>query len=162
MPDADHLQVSVTNLLGQRVAFYENSLVAGNHSFVFYPGADKYYILSATTNGLVRAIKMVSISNHSRKTGSLVYQGSEEILMEYKTTQDINGFGYSLGDQLRYTGIAKSPSEIIGSDVILDTIGADKTYTFEITNGVPCIGEPTVMYDRKTIQYCAYRFPLLV
>ena len=149
MPNADQLQVSVTNLLGQRVAFYENSLAAGIHSFVFNPGADKYYILTATANGMVRAIKMVSLSKHAQKAGSLVYLGSEEVQVEYKSTQDINGFGYSLGDQLRYTGIAKSPSEITGSDVILDTPGNNKTYQFEITNGIPCIGEPTVIYEGK-------------
>ena len=149
MPNADQLQVSVTNLMGQRVALYENSLAAGIHSFVFNPGADKYYVLTAAANGMVRAIKMVSLSKHSQKTGSLVYLGSEEIQVEVKSTRDINGFGFSLGDQLRYTGIAKSPANVTGSDVILDTPGADKTYLFEITDGIPCIGEPTVMYEGK-------------
>ena len=144
MPEADHLQLSVTNLLGQKVASYENSLAAGNHSFAFNPGADKYYILSATANCMVRAIKMVSLSNHSQKTGSLVYQGSEEIRVDHKSTLDINDFGYSLGDELRFTGYANTSPNINGSGWILDTPGADETYLFEIMTGVPCSGEPYV------------------
>ncbi len=65
LPEADHLQVSVINLLGQKVAFFEKSLDAGNHSFVFYPGDDKYYILTATANGLTKTIKMVNLNNYS-------------------------------------------------------------------------------------------------
>ena len=65
LPEADHLQVSVVNLLGQKVAFFERSVDAGSHSFVFYPGDDRYYILTATANGLTKTIKMVSLNNHS-------------------------------------------------------------------------------------------------
>ncbi len=150
LPEADRLQVSVINLLGQKVAFFERSLDAGSHSFVFYPGDDKYYILSATANGLTKTIKMVSLDNHSSKQVSLNYRGADETQAEYKSSQDISDFGYSLGDQLRFIGYTKTPALINGSDIIEDAPLGNQTYTFEIIEGIPCPGTPTVTYEGQT------------
>jgi uncharacterized protein (TIGR02145 family) len=152
LTEADDLQVIVRNLLGQNVAFFENSMEAGNHSFVFYPGDDKYYILTATANGLTKTIKMVSLNNQSSKKVMLNYQGLNKIVQEYKTTQDTNDFGFSLGDQLRFTGFAKNPSDIAGSDVIEATPAGNEEYVFEIVEGIPCPGTPTITFEGQT--YC--------
>jgi uncharacterized protein (TIGR02145 family) len=150
LPEADHLQVSVINLLGQKVAFFERSLDAGNHSFVFYPGDDQYYIFTATANGLTKSIKMVSLNNHSAKQVLLNYQGQDETVPGNKSTQETNDFGYSLGDQLQYTGFAKNPSDIVGSDVIEATPEGNENYVFEIIEGIPCPGTPTLTYEGQT------------
>ncbi len=150
LPEADHLQVSVVNLLGQKVAFFENSLDAGNHSFVFYPGEDRYYFLTATANGLTKTIKMVSLNNHSGKYCSLSYVGTVETPDEYKSIQETYDFGYSLGDLLRFTGFAKNPSDIMGSDVIDATPAGNEEYMFEIIEGIPCPGAPAVTYEGQT------------
>ncbi len=150
LTETDHLQVDVINILGQKVAFFENSLDAGNHSFVFYPGDDKYYILTATANGLAKTIKMVSLDNYANRTSSLSYQGPGETLAGYKSSQETNDFGYSMGDQLRFTGFAKNPSEITGSDVIETDPEGNENYVFEIIEGIPCPGIPTVTYEGQT------------
>jgi uncharacterized protein (TIGR02145 family) len=150
LPEADHLQVSVTNLLGQKVAFFERSLDAGSHSFVFYPGDDKYYILTATANGLTETIKMVSLNNHFGTSSSLSYKGADETHAGYKFSQDINDFGYSLGDQLRFIGYTKTPALINGSDVIEDAPQSNQTYIFEVVEGIPCPGSPAVIYEGQT------------
>ena len=147
LPETDHLQVSVVNLLGQKVAFFERSMDAGSHSFVFYPGDDKYYILTATANGLTKTIKMVSLNSNSGKSCSLSYQGPDETQAGYKSSQDISDFGYSLGDQLRFTGFAENSLDIIGSDVIEATPISNENYVFEIIEGIPCPGTPTVTYE---------------
>jgi hypothetical protein len=61
LPGSDHLRVSVTNLFGQRVALFEQKLEAGSHSFIFYPGNDRYYVLSATVPGAMDVIKMINL-----------------------------------------------------------------------------------------------------
>jgi uncharacterized protein (TIGR02145 family) len=147
LPEADHLQVSVLNLLGQKVAFFESSLDAGNHSFVFYPGDGKYYILNATANGLKKTIKMVSLNNYSGKYCSLSYVGTVETEDEHKSIQETNDFGYSLGDQLLFIGFAKNPSDIVGSDVIKSTPTASENYLFEIIEGLPCPNTPLLTYQ---------------
>jgi uncharacterized protein (TIGR02145 family) len=150
MPEAGHLQVSVLNLLGQKVAFFEKSLSAGNHSFVFYPGDEKQYLLAATVNGATKSIKMVYINHHSCKSAQLIYQGSGAIQTGLKSSLGINGFGFSFGDQLRFIGYAGTPSDIGGSDVIEATPVGNENYLFKIVEGLPCHGKPTVTYEGKT------------
>jgi uncharacterized protein (TIGR02145 family) len=147
LPEADHLQVSVINLLGQKVAFFEHSLDAGNHSFVFYPGDDKYYILTATANGLRKTIKMVSMNNHLTKQVLLRYQGLKEDQVGYKNIQDINDFSYSLGDSLIFIGYGNTPELINGSDVICISPNNSQEYSFQILEGLPCVGTPFVIYE---------------
>jgi len=147
LPEADHLHLSVINLLGQKVAIFENSLDAGNYSFVFYPGEDRSYILTATVNGLTKTIKMVSINNHSAKQLSLNYKGAVETHARNKSSLDINDFVYTLGDHLRFIGFAKNISDIVGSDVIEDAPTSNEFYEFTIIEGIPCPDIPLIYYE---------------
>jgi len=150
LPKDDHLQVSVMNLLGQKLAYFEKSLNAGNHSFIFYPGDEKQYFLSATARGITKAIKMLSINSNSRKSALLIYQGIDETPDGFKSGKGIDGFGYSLGDQLRFIGYARTLSNIAGSDVIEAAPEGNEDYGFEIIEGLPCTGITTVTYEGKT------------
>lgn len=150
LPQSDRLQLTVSNLLGQKVASYENSMVAGNHSFVFYPGDDKYYFLSASSNGLIKAIKMVNLNNHSGKSCSLSYQVPDKPQSGFKSTMDINDFGFSLGDLLRFTGFALNPWNISSSDVIEATPAGNENYVFDMSEGIPCPGLPAIVYEGQT------------
>lgn len=147
LPKAYYLQVSVVNLLGQKVAFFENSMDGGNHSFVFYPGDDRYYILTATASGLTKTIKMVSLNNYTGKYCSLSYVGAVETPDEYKSIQETNDFGYALGDQLLFICYAQNPSNIIGSDVFEVTPTGNEEYIFDIIEGIPCQSSPTITYE---------------
>jgi uncharacterized protein (TIGR02145 family) len=149
-PEAGPLLVSVTNLTGQKLAFYENSLPAGRHEFVFHPGNDRFFILSATFGGVTKAIKMLNLGNNPGKTNSLIYQGRDESQPGQKSGRAITGFVYSPGDQLRFIGYAGTPSEIPGSDVIEDTPDGNENYVFEIIEGLPCPGTPVVTYEGQT------------
>jgi uncharacterized protein (TIGR02145 family) len=93
---------------------------------------------------------MLSQNNHSSERASLIYQGSDETQAEYKSSQDINDFVYSFGDQLRFIGFAKNPSEIAGSDIIEATPAGNENYVFEIIEGIPCPGTPNVTYEGQT------------
>ncbi len=48
---------------------------------------------------------------------------------------------------MRYTGFALTVNDVNGSDVLEDTPTASKDYEFEITEGIPCPGIPTLTYE---------------
>ena len=150
LPQKDNLQINVINLLGQKVAFYENTLESGIHSFTFYPGNEKNYILTASLKGVTKSIRMVCLNNNSGKRCSLIYTGNDKALPGYKSGTDINEFGFSLGDSLMFIGFAETPALINGSDVITDAPQSNQTYTFEILEGIPCLAAPIVAYEGQT------------
>ena len=55
-----------------------------------------------------------------------------------------------MGDQLRFTGFAKNPSDITGTDVIEATPAGNEEFVFEIIEGIPCPRTPTVTYEGQT------------
>ena len=73
LPEDDFLQVSVFNALGKQVATFENKLNRGHHSFIFYPGKERNYFLTAKVKGVTRSIKMVNVNNHPGGDCKLVY-----------------------------------------------------------------------------------------
>jgi uncharacterized protein (TIGR02145 family) len=142
LPGSDHLRVSVTNLFGQRVALFEQKLKAGSHSFIFYPGNDRYYVLSATTNGEMDAIKMINLGGQTSQSVSLHYQGVVESGSNYKAAFESKEFSFSMGDTLRFTGYANTPTFSLGSSEIEDVPMENQTYTFNIVEGIRCPGQP--------------------
>jgi uncharacterized protein (TIGR02145 family) len=150
LPGADQLQIRVCNLLGNTVACFENTLESGIHTFNFYNGIDRNYILSASAGGTVKSIKMAGLTNSGGKSCSLNYAGKEETSYGYKSQKSVNIFGFAPGDSLRFICFANTTSFIAGSDVKGDIPQSDITYTFEILEGIPCTGVPEVVYEGKT------------
>jgi uncharacterized protein (TIGR02145 family) len=138
------IELTVRNIMGQNIAFHAGTFEAGTHRFTFYPGNDRFYLLSAFFNEETKSIKM--ISNGSTQTGkvSLEYSGTEQSHPAYKDKSQKGGFVFSLGDQLRFTGYATTPILNIGNDEIEDTPEENQTYTFNIIEGIRCPGGTTV------------------
>lgn len=152
LPQDDHMQISVFNLLGQTVARFENTLAGGIHAFDFYNGIDKNYILSVSAGGKIKSIKMAGLKGSTDKSCALVYSGKEKALSGYKSQKGINDFQFSPGDSLRFICYAKTTALVNGSDVIVDIPQSNNTYTFEILEGIPCQGIPEVIYQEKTYE----------
>lgn len=150
LPQKDNLQINVINLLGQKVAFYENTLESGIHSFTFYPGNEKNYMLTASLKGVTKSIRMICLNNNSGKRCSVIYTGNDKALPGYKSGTDINEFGFSLGDSLMFIGFAETPALINGSDVITDAPESNQNYTFEILEGIHCLAAPIETYEGQT------------
>ena len=147
LPEKDKLKISVCNILGQEVAFYENYLGSGRHSFTFNPGNEKNYFLTASAGGFTQSIKMVSPGKHSGNKCNLAYTGMDYALPVYKSQKNINGFEYGLGDTLRFIAYAQTPDMVNASKVVEDAPTSSKTYDFDVLEGVPCPGNPTVHYE---------------
>ena len=140
----DHIKISILDILGREVAFFENTLISGNHSFTFYPGKEKYYLFTAKGNSESKTIKMVNINSNNKIQCKLVYNGFDNNIISFKSQKAINNFVFNPGDDLQYIGYAKTIEEITGSDVIKDAPQNNKIYIFEIIEGIPCPGTPTV------------------
>ena len=147
LPEKDHIIIRIQNLIGQEVSYYESTLSQGNHIFTFYPGNQDYYILTVYASSGTRSIKMVNINTNGIKQCNFVYSGFNQNQVVSKSVASTLDFVFSLGDQLRYIGYAKTTEQIAGADVIEDAPQMDESYEFEISEGMPCQDELYVMYE---------------
>jgi uncharacterized protein (TIGR02145 family) len=141
----DHLKFGVYNLIGQQVAFYDKTLSEGQHSFTFYPGKDKYYLLTVIGNNATKAIKMVSLNSRGDGNCRIVFSRNEDNPANTKALKDINSFGFNLGDELKFIGYTA-----LGQSVIADSPSGNKSYEFQFAMNIPCLGTPTLTYEGQT------------
>ena len=148
-PEKEYIEINILDIWGVKVASFENTLNQGNHSFTFYPGKEKYYLFSVTGKYTSNTIKMLNMNSNPAFTTQckMIYNGYDENKVTYKSQKAINNFVFALGDQLRFTGYAKTVNEVNGSSVIEDTPQNNEMYEFDITEGIPCPGVPTVTYE---------------
>ena len=57
LPEMETIKITVRDILGGELAQYENTLKRGNHSFAFYSGNEKYYLLTVTGKQTIKTIK---------------------------------------------------------------------------------------------------------
>jgi hypothetical protein len=127
LPKKEYIEICVFDILGQKVAFYENTLNSGNHSITFYPGKDKYYLFTVKTNKATKTIKMVSLNiNHDQKC-KIVYNGYEPEAFGYKNQQTVNSFVFSLGDEFIFVGYS-----YLGESGMIDSISNSKSMSFSL------------------------------
>ena len=151
LPDKEHIEITIRGVLGGEVAFYETTLNRGNHSFAFYSGNEKYYLFTVSGKQSSKTIKMLNANGNPTNRGKckIVYNKYENYVIGFKSIEAMNNFVFNIGDQLRYTGYAKTVNEVNGSDVIEDAPQTNEIYEFDITEGIPCPGIPTVTYAEQ-------------
>ena len=147
--ERDIIKISIFDMLGHEVANFSNTLDAGNQSFTFYAGKEKYYLFTATSSRGTQSIKMMNLSN-SETQAKLVYQGIDGNTSSLKSQKAVSDFVFSLGDQLRFIGYAATLAGIHGSDVMEDEPQSSEVYQFAIIEGIPCPGIPNVIYEGQT------------
>ena len=145
VPEKDKVGISVTDVRGRSLLISDWQLDKGYHLFYFTPGETGLLFLTATWKGIYSTIKMLSESaaNHGNK---LTYTGFEGTGLKLKSDKQALGFVFNPGDSLIYIGYAKTLASINGSDVLEDRPQSNKTYLFEIVEGIPCPGIPAVNY----------------
>jgi uncharacterized protein (TIGR02145 family) len=149
LPEKEHIIITIRDILGREAAYYKNTLKRGNHTFTLYPGNEKYYLFTVAGKQTSKTIKMLKTNGNPTFGGEckIVYTAYDETPINFKSQKAINNFGFALGDELRYTGYANTVYEVKGSDVIEDAPETNEIYEFDITEGVPCPGIPTVAYE---------------
>lgn len=147
LPDKKKLSITIMDNMGRAMAQYENTLNPGNHFFDIYSDKEKQYIFSAKTSSGIQSIKMISLNAGEQTNCKLTYIGQDGAPGNLKIEKAISDFAFNLGDQLRYTGYAMTINKVKGSDVVEDVPQTDEIYKFEITEGIPCPGKPTINYE---------------
>ena len=141
LPAKEDITISVQDILGRELVQYENTLKQGNHSFAFYSGNEKYYLLTVSGMQTSKTIKMIN-ANSSTTTGNIckiVYNNYENNVNGIKSQSAINSFVYDLEDELKYFAWSE-----FGEMLIIDTPSEDKTYTFQFVEWPTCPGMPFV------------------
>ena len=101
----EHINITVRDIVGREMAHYKNTLKRGNHTFAFYSGNQKYYLLTVTGKQTSKTIKMLNSNINTAYAGKckIAYNGYEDNMIGFKSHKAINGFGFSIGDELKYT-----------------------------------------------------------
>jgi uncharacterized protein (TIGR02145 family) len=146
LPEKENIKIAGRDILGRELVHYENILNRGNHTFSFYAGGESFYLLTVTGNKTSRSIKMLNAGNitSNGEKCKLVYTGYNENVSCYKSQKALNDFVFSLGNELQYTGYAKTMDGIAGNAVIDDSPTTNTNYEFAIIKGLRCPGNPTI------------------
>lgn len=141
LPEKEHIKISVRDILGRELTHYEKKLNPGNHSFAFYPGNQKYYLLTVTGKQTSQTIKMLNINNNTTFKGKckIVYNKYKDNSNDSKSREAINNFRFNLGDKLKFTAFTD-----VEETEITDIPSDSQTYTFQFDGWTPCPGIPTV------------------
>jgi len=152
LPEKEFINITIRDILGREVARFKNMLDRGDHTFTFYPGNGIYYLLTVTGKQTSKTIKMLNAGNDpsSNQQCRIAYTDFNEISSTLKSQKATNDFCFNIGDSLRFTGYCKITPAIYGTDVIGDVPEINTLYTFNVIEGIPCPGTPTVTYEGQT------------
>jgi len=150
LPEKDDITIAIRDVMGREIANYASTLNRGSHTFTFYPGNEKYYLLTARGTQTSSTIKMLHLNNNSSDGKKCKIEYTWHNANNFKFQTAINDFVFAPGNELRYIGYAKTINTVNGSDVIEDAPEVNTSYEFEITEGIPCLETPTVFYEGQT------------
>ena len=143
VPDKDKVSMIITDILGKVILKSDRVLDQGTHYLRITPGGAYLYFFTAYWRGSTSSsIKILHVPVGSNLAASMEYLGSEITTPQLKVMEDIQGFTYTLGDELLYIGYADTLES-----GILDTPEESQTYTFHFATNIPCPGTPTVEYE---------------
>lgn len=137
LSESKKLQLTVSDVNG-RVHLKEHyDLQKGEHSFSFFPGSERLYLLRVQTDEDCQTIKIFNGSDLAG-TCSLAHNIDLVPRSNLKSVDNITSFIYNSGDKLKVTA-----SSNLGNRTITCTPQNDQTYYFSYT-GNTCPGVPTV------------------
>jgi uncharacterized protein (TIGR02145 family) len=143
IPRCGAVELTVSNLMGHRVAFNSLRLDSGKHHFIFYPGDEGMYILSVRYENEFQSVRMMTTDSAPYKQCILQYMGNQESPV-HKSEQAITSFEYVPGDQLLFVGYHTADES-----GILDSPVESKDYQFQFATNIPCPEMDSVYYDGK-------------
>jgi uncharacterized protein (TIGR02145 family) len=142
IPEKDKVDLTITDLIGRQVIHTERMLDKGYHSFRFTPGIGNLFFFIAQWKGHSSSIKVLHSASDSHLTGSLEYIGNDNSLPQLKTTEAVQNFSFTLGDELLYIGYFNTLQS-----GMLDSPATSETFIFQFATNIPCPGTPTVEYE---------------
>ena len=140
LPEKDEIKITVRDILGRDLAYYENTFQRGNHTFAFDSDNQKYYLLTITGRKTSQTIKMLNSGSRAAngEKCQIEYTGTDGNASVFKSQNAMNDFGFNLGDELKFTAYALTANAKLGSAVIVDAPEVSKIYEFDILGGLRC------------------------
>ena len=142
IPEKDKVDLTITDMIGRQFIHAGRVLDKGYHSFRFTPGFGNLFFFTAVWKGHSSSIKVLHSASDSHLAGSLEYIGSDNSSPQLKTTESVQNFSFTLGDELLYIGY----SDTLHSGM-LDSPATSETFIFQFATNIPCPGTPTVNYE---------------
>ncbi len=138
--ETEDVSIVLRNILGEQLAYYKNTLMHGNHSFIIYPGSERFYLLTLTGKHTSKTIKLLNANGNSTngEKSRIVYNGFNDNSIRYKSENAINSFGFALGDELKYIAYSN-----MGESSIVDSPTENQIYVFQYSSN-PCPDFPNV------------------
>lgn len=144
----DHISITISDIAGRAVSFYEQNLGSGFHTFTFIPGNAKAYFCHVSGTHQSKSIKMLHTGKESMNIScKLIYNAESKPPLSLKMHKGFSGFTFLPGDTMKYTGYAMTPNSLLQQDNITDIPLGDTFYRFQITEGIPCPGIPEIVYE---------------
>lgn len=143
LPERDWLTLFISNLAGQKLSEYSGILNEGTNTFVFIPGSEKVYLLTAVFKDQIRTIRMLAAGKGSN-THCRLYFGTHTQISEEKSSAFESYFDYDPGDELLFIGY--SGNEESG---FTDSPIENSDYTFQFATNIPCPGLDSIYYENK-------------
>jgi len=134
------LNVTIFNILGKKVAGFNQDLESAIHSFSFIPEGKGCYFLTINFLAHTQTIKMIS-RNSGKFDSKFDYLGMKSSFSNYKNQESVKDLPYDIGDQLLYVGYTE-----LGESGMSDTPESDSEYILQFATNIPCIDEATVDY----------------
>lgn len=145
LPHDNKVSITLSNLMGKHLLEQAFCLSQGNHSFNFFAGTEKYYLLSLTSGLETETIKMIRDGNAINSSCGISYEGLSGNIEPYKSNQSKNPFVFAPGDELLY--VAYSNSE---ESATLGAPTASSVVTFQFATNITCPGIPFIEYEGQS------------
>ncbi len=131
VPAADQFTIRIYDITGRLQAGQELRLEPGLHHFSFQACNKQNYILRVSAGTYSSQLIMIQTGKGRGATSSITYMGLSSIDKTGEAAGN-NGFDFSPGDELRFTGYFQGDH-----DIITDAPVSNTDYYFEIASDVP-------------------------
>ncbi len=125
VPESGNVIIKVYDISGREITSLSGNYSACNHKFSFTTSDEGLYVMQVTLNNKMSAIKAHSIGGVTRREYEISYRGTENANNINKSTDAINSFAYTFGDQLRsvvYYQLMSDSTDFIPAQDTLITI----------------------------------------
>lgn len=134
LPDADAITINIYDLSGRWLTANVFELTGGLHHLEFIAGNQQTYVLSVSSSNRTQQQLMLQTAL-TGLTPEVRYLGIGHAIKAH--AQNMSGFDYNFGDELRFTGYVTDEFGNPDYKIIIDAPEGSQDYLFDIENNVP-------------------------
>ena len=139
LPELDLVMLRVFDLLGRELAFHQQTLQAGEHTFALYAGSETHYLLVVETPRYKQVQKLISMGGGSGGF-SIEHTGTNVNYSGFRSGK--SGFPWAPGDQLQFIGYASLNGNVLAADTLTDDPVLSSLYIFQFISSTQPVYPP--------------------